>query len=253
MIPTTNLLNARAYCYKGMYVLELFPVESNSPKGLFVFLHGFPGWSTKNYDLAERLCLSGYAVLIPHYPGLGLSKGTFSFKGSQEKMGDFLEFAKKEYALPISLFGHSWGGHLAIHCCRYVEKLLILFAPLSVFPSGNSLRALVDGLFEEVPLDCRNYTPEKMRRELKSLGAALSLDNFASVMKPKALLIIHGTNDKVISLEDSKALMARSIGKADLIEINDDHLLLQHRRKLLEQVSTWVKINGSMVKQTPRS
>lgn len=246
MIPTTYLLKARSYYYQEMYVFEFFPIGPELPRGLFIFLHGFPGWTTKNYDLAERLCLLGHVVLIPHYPGLGLSRGKFSFKESRKTTEDFLRFSKEEYNLPISLFGHSWGGYLAIHFCLYVEKLLLLFAPLSVFPTGESLRALVDELFQEAPFDCQNYTPEQMRRELKSMGEALSLDDIATTMRDKTTLIVHGINDKVIPLENSKVLTTLSTGKIDLMEFNDDHLLIQHRREILERVSMWVKTNDGM-------
>jgi pimeloyl-ACP methyl ester carboxylesterase len=227
-----------------MYVFELLPAGRKIPKGLFICLHGFPAWSTKNYDIGEQLCLLGYAVLIPHYPGLGFSKGDFSFKRSRESIDNFLAFAKRKYRLPLSLMGHSWGGYLAISLCRHVDKLLLLFAPLSIIPTGKPLRALVAGLLVKHPSDCRRYTKARMQKELESLGAALSPADFVETMARKPFLVVHGTNDDVIPLKDSSALVAKAKGSAELIELEDEHLLFRHRRELLDHVSDWVKAKG---------
>lgn len=238
-----NLIKGRAYHYDGMYVFELLPVGIRKPKGIFVFLHGFPGWVTKNYDIAEQLCFLGYVVLIPHYPGLGFSAGRFSFKELGKAINNFLEFVKKQYNLPISLLGHSWGGYLAMSLCHHIEKLLVLLAPLSVFPTGKSLRKSVDALLAEAPSDCKHYMRMKMQNEIESLGKTFSLKKFINKMVHKHFLVIHGINDVVTPIKDSRVLIAKSKGAASLIELDDGHLLFRNRRNILEYVSKWVKVN----------
>ena len=240
-----DLIKGRAYRHQGMYVFELLPAGRKKAKGLFVCLHGFPAWSTKNYDIAEQLCLLGYAVLLPHYPGLGFSGGSFSFTRSRETLEKFLGFSKRRYGLPLSLMGHSWGGYLALALCRRVDRLLLLLAPLSVFPTGAALGALIDGIFADSPEDCRLYTKATMRDAIRSLGAAFSLEGFVETAACKPCLIVHGKDDSVIPVQDSRALAAKAAGKAKLIELEDGHLLYRQRRKVLDLVSQWIRAHDS--------
>jgi len=237
----TDLIKGRAYRHQGMYVFELLPAGRQKAKGLFVCLHGFPAWSTKNYDIAEQLCLLGYAVLIPHYPGLGLSGGSFSFTRSRETLEKFLGYAKRRYGLPLSLMGHSWGGYLAISFSRQVERFLLLLAPLSVFPTGAALSALIDGIFADSPEDCRLYTKATMGGAIGFLGAAFSWEGFIETVARMPCLIIHGKDDSLIPVQDSRALAAKAAGKAKLIELEDGHLLYRQRRKVLDLVSRWIQ------------
>ena len=244
-----DLIKGRAYRHQGMYVFELLPAGRKKAKGLFVCLHGFPAWSTKNYDIAEQLCLSGYAVLIPHYPGLGLSEGLFSFARARATIETFLGFAEREYGLPLSFMGHSWGGYLAISLCRRVERLLLLLAPLSVFPTGAALSALIDGIFADSPEDCGLYTKATMREAIGSLGAAFSLEGFVETAARKPCLIIHGKDDSVIPVQDSRALAVKAAGKVKLVEFEDGHLLYRQRLRVLGLVSRWVKANDGGVRR----
>ncbi|MFC1522856.1 alpha/beta hydrolase [Elusimicrobiota bacterium] len=232
-------IKARAFFWKGMYIFELLPTSARAAKGMFICLHGFPAWSTKNYDIAEYLCLLGYAVLIPHYHGLGFSKGEFSFKQSAQRADHFIRYVKKYYKMPVSLMGHSWGGYLAIALCHHIEKNLLLFAPLSRFPAGRSLSQLIKGLFLEAPDDCRRYTTATMRKELESLARSTSYEKFFTKMANKRLLIVHGKNDNVIPIEDSRALVAKLKVSSDILELDDDHLLLQRRRDIFKFLSQW--------------
>lgn len=86
-------------------------------KGIILFLHGLPGWATKNYDIAEHLAQLGYKIIIPHYRGLGL--GLSNEKVDLIQIHDdikniIFEIKQKNKRLPLSILGNSFGGFLGI-------------------------------------------------------------------------------------------------------------------------------------------
>ena len=70
--------------YDDMYVLHFTPSKT-PPKGTVFILHGYPSLGRKNYDFAEVVAANNYEVYVPHYPGLGLSKGQFGFLASPKR------------------------------------------------------------------------------------------------------------------------------------------------------------------------
>jgi len=107
------------------------------------------------------------------------------------------------------------------------------------------LGALIDGIFADSPEDCRLYTKATMRDAIRSLGAAFSLEGFVETAACKPCLIVHGKDDSVIPVQDSRALAAKAAGKAKLIELEDGHLLYRQRRKVLDLVSQWIRAHDS--------
>ena len=103
------------------------------PKALLVMVHGY-GWNMEDYfPQAELFARQGYLVLIFDGMGIGRSSGA-SIHGLPQHMLDaaaMLDYVAADAtlaALPLLLYGHSWGGYAAdaVHCGkRYPVRAIV--------------------------------------------------------------------------------------------------------------------------------
>jgi esterase/lipase len=239
------LFNSKSYLIKEMYIFHLIP-QLKTPKGTFLIIHGFPSWSTKNYDIAEHLCLMGYEVIIPHHKGLGLSNGAFSFKNSISDIKKLIKSIKKEKPTQkISIIGHSWGGFISLQLNQYVEDHLILLAPLLEIPSSLKLNNFVNYFFTNYPKETKSYTKNNLKKEFQELQNNFKLSTFIKNIKRQKLLLIHGILDDLIPIEHSiefSKKISEEI-KFDFIKINEDHRLSKNRDRVFNQIISWLNFN----------
>lgn len=86
------------------------------PKALVVLSHGLTGSMRTYYDDIQVLCAHGYRVLAYDNTGCDKSGGT-SMRGLPQSAVDlrhalqFLQTQPDLCALPLCLYGHSWGGY----------------------------------------------------------------------------------------------------------------------------------------------
>lgn len=230
---------SQSYFVGHRFVTEHIPAKETL--GVFVLLHGFPAWVTKNYDVGEVLAQEGYHVYIPHHEGLGQSMGTFDFISNIQNTRDFLKTIKQKHPhSSLSLVGHSWGGYLCLSSLDYVTDRLILIAPLAHFPTAERRETLINNLYENNQADLENYSLKQLQATFDTLESSLDyslLNNEASA--PKTLLI-YGDSDEVIP-SDLIRDFGRSIS-SDRLEIAvfpDDHRLSK-RRPVLEKIKLWL-------------
>ncbi len=106
----------------------LFSYPDTPPKGLIVFFHGY-GMSHADYlPECEYFCRRGYWVLSFDGTGVGLSDGLLL--GLPQHVLDLqacLRYVQSQAdlsALPLLLYGHSWGGYAA-DCVGALESFPI--------------------------------------------------------------------------------------------------------------------------------
>lgn len=239
------IINSKAYSHKGMYIFHLKP-HLKMPKGVFLVIHGFPSWSSKNYDIAEHLCLMGYEIFIPHHKGLGLSKGNFSFKKSISDVKKLILLIKQEKpGLRISLLGHSWGGFISLYLNQYVEEYLILLAPLLDVPNSTKMNYFLNYFFENHPLETSGYNKKTLKKEFLVLKNNFHLEKFIQHIKNRKFLLLHGHEDDIIPIEHSTEF-ATKLSKLidfDYIKMNEDHRLTKKRELVFKQINDWIKKN----------
>jgi pimeloyl-ACP methyl ester carboxylesterase len=218
------------YFNDEMFYKTFYPNQDNY-KGQVAILHGFPGWVTKNYDVAEVLSLSGYLCYVPHHVGTGLSKGSFNFIKSRNWTGDFLNFLRNlNPGLPLTVIGHSWGGYLALYHSSLCNHKLFLMAPLATFPQGEKLKQLTQGLITEASSDCTEYTIDSLYEEFLTLEKDLDFEIINNNPLFSKIYLFKATKDSVIT-PDLLELLEAKIPKdlMDVITFSDDHLLSKRR------------------------
>jgi len=212
-----------------------------------LILHGWGGSSDSWISVQKFLAEQRFKVIVPDFPGFGKSKTP----KKPWKVDDYVEWLKnfiieiKKYnggfAEPFFLFGHSFGGRIAIKfAVKYPEKIksLILCASAGIKPEQTLkqkiffiLGRLGDYLFSQKPLirfkdGARNifYQIIRQRDYLKANGTMKEtikkileedLLDFLPKIKTKTL-VLWGKLDKMVSLKYAY-IMEEKIPNSQLI------------------------------------
>jgi alpha-beta hydrolase superfamily lysophospholipase len=235
----TLLASSQSYFLGDRFITEFTP--ATPPKGLFVLLHGFPAWVTKNYDIAEVLVLLGYKVYVPHHQGLGQSKGEFRFTENVDTTRNWLIQLKEQHPnLKLSLGGHSWGGYLSLRNLDLITGRLLLLAPLARFPNDQRRNLLLGNLYHFNKADLPAYTLDSLQEEFQQLEANLDVALLKNTPLAPKTLLLYGTNDEVIPADLIAGFAADVSGPHLEIIVSDADHRLSRRRPVLEQIKNWV-------------
>lgn len=232
------MLTARHYYLENTYIIRLRNDNLSNQKVLCL-LHGFPANTQKNYDLAQLLCLNGYAVYLFHYDGLGFSKGSFSFIQSLEVSRKiYKHIAEKEGNLPLSLLGHSWGGYLALHTFMKIKNRdkLVLLAPYSEFPPEEKLLVFFKEIKKECAIKLSALTAEEIVKEIKCLQQEFNNNIFTGI-SDNSVFVLQGWQDNQVTAEQTEKLAKKFTKPITAHFYNDDHLFSQNRREMLKIVN----------------
>jgi alpha-beta hydrolase superfamily lysophospholipase len=181
--------------------LVQFPANSDSAKGLVLFFHGNKENITHYADYAPLFTQKGYSVWMMEYPGYGKSKGVLTEKTMNEWALQCYKLARKRYEpRQIILYGKSLGtgvaaGLAAVRDC----KSLVLESPYYDLPS------LFRPYLFLYPLERLLHYHFPTYQYLPRVDAPVTL--------------IHGTNDLLIPLRNSRKLSSFFTKDDRLVEI----------------------------------
>src|SRR5690554_4505761 len=215
----------------------------DKPKGVVIITHGIALHSVYYRKMAEALNQSGYSVILYDVRGHGKSQGkrgdvksVFQFTSD---LYEIVEHTKLEHRLPIYLIGHSMGGIITkLYATLYdnFDGAIILSSPsnsqkLGVFgilPSWlfGFLRIKTDFSDDRLshfppsdnvdPYALKNFTFRLIIQTLK-VGTKHIEKRIQDYKKP--VLVLHGSEDKLVSPEMSKHFF-------DSIKHNDKKLVI---------------------------
>lgn len=209
-------------------LIKGFVFMPEKPKALIVWTNGFAKNSEDNFSLAKYFCDEGFAVLLFDGIGIGFSEGEKMYGLPQHilDMKAVLETVKRDQklsALPLLLFGHSWGGFAAataadfgdfpirgILLCAPFNSIADAVLPVAVHRYGNAIKLLVPKL-------------EKMQIKLFSEKQVLAsaADTLAKLDCP--VRVYHSTDDVVVLFDSNFTKIKKALaGKANasMIELH---------------------------------
>lgn len=225
----------------------------------FVICHGFPtaaigaARSGQSYhSFADRIAdQKGAAVLAMHYRGCGGSEGNFSIKGWLRDVEAAIEtLGARDDVSSVSVMGFGTGAALGI--CAAARR-----------PEVRAVAAIAP------PADFSDWSsdPEKLLAHARRIGAITSdsfpenFDDWAGELKqvqavdaagelaPRPLLILHGHEDDLVPVFDSR-IVADAHGSAELRIIHGAGHLLRYDPRAMAVLLGWVdrlRYNTSMV------
>lgn len=259
-----------------IYAREWLP-DHNEPKGVVCIVHGMGEHGERYSSVAERLTSEGYAVLAHDQEGHGRSAGqrghVSSIETAVQNTGLMLEQARTRHPqLPCFLYGHSMGGNVAVNCALRLQPEingLILSSPWLRLAKGPNalLKALARLLVRFLPKLSLStgISPDDLYRPgyehaITFLGdplchSSISIRTF-HIMTDSGewaiehceelrvpVLLVHGTGDKVTSLEASKEVAGRLGDRCKFIAYEGGYHELHndiYAVYLLNNVTNWI-------------
>ena len=199
--------------------------------------HGL-GEHISRYDhLAHHFCKSGIAVYGTDQRGHGNNPGTRGHAKSHLVWDDLealMKYARMQHLdVPLFLYGHSWGGNIvanfllrkssdeiqgAVLSSPWLKlsfepsqgQLLLAKLMSRIFPSLTQANGLEPDYLSRDPIIGQDYLKDPLVHNKISAGlfneavknGEYALENASGVSKP--ILIFHGTDDNITSIEASK-------------------------------------------------
>lgn len=168
-----------------------------APKGIIVLAHGFGGGGQNGYlDVSDYFVGRGYEVFA--YDARGNDESGGKVGGLAQGVKDLnhaLSFVA-EFALPVFVWGHSWGGYSAACSLAFHEEVRAV-ALVSAFCRADDMIA-AQGARYGAP---KTFLPYVRSVERAKFGQYASLDGCDAAEKSGAgVFIAHGTADETVPL-----------------------------------------------------
>ncbi|WEL23850.1 alpha/beta hydrolase [Candidatus Nanohalovita haloferacivicina] len=227
--------------------------EADSDAGI-VMSHGFTGdkheWGYFD-KVAEALNEAGYNVLAFDFSGGGESnKSPITAEKEIEDLDAAIEYIRSRDVERVGLYGHSLGGYISLKNYRSEVKAMVLTAPVTSsidLSKKNLLWTVLARLVGRVP--SVNYW--KNKKQLMWIGSKI-VDEMKHVDQEELLsevgcpvLIIHGSEDEVVDLEDSKKAVEKlEAGELKVVE-GLTHDYDKNLDEVIEATESWFDENLS--------
>jgi putative redox protein len=224
-----------------------------APPGL-VLCHGFPegpggaATSGKTYPaFADRLAAeTGWTVLTFNFRGAGRSDGNFSLRGW---LADLRAAKRRLLAEDVSgawIAGSSTGGSLALIEAAEdpaVRGVAALASPATFDVWAAHPRRFLDHARQIGVITDRAFPPDvdAWARELAELRP---LDAIARI-PPRPLLIVHGTDDDTVPLQDARTLATAARDEVELRLVHGAGHRLRHDPRAVAFLLGWMERQGT--------
>ena len=226
------------------------PPSPGAMPPLVIVCHGFTGSKEGGggaMAMGDQLARRGFSTLLFDFTGCGESEGRWggiTLTRQVDDLGAVVEWAGARGYRRIILNGRSFGGATALAYAagdRQIDAVCTWAAvgrPLQLFgglisegssPGGPAEGGapLVDG---GGPGRC--FYQDLQRYDLPRCAARIS---------PRPLLLIHGTADEVVPLEDARLLFAAAAEQKELVLLQGaDHRFSKHAREVWQIFFSWL-------------
>jgi putative redox protein len=194
-------------------------------------------------ELADRVAAQvGWRVLTFNFRGTGGSDGDFSIGAWTADLRLAIDTVVADPEVTgVWLLGTGVGGALALRvgaADQRVRGIAALGAPANLADWSRDANRFARhcrrmGVFhsEDAPKDLAAWT-----REISSVNAVTSARAFA----PRPLLLLHGTDDDVVSADDAQ-LLADAHGSAELRIVENAGRRLRHDPRAVASVLGWLE------------
>jgi uncharacterized protein len=220
----------------------LYLARGAEPKPTVLLLHGCPGLE-KNLDLAVRLRDRGWNALLFHYRGCWGSAGRYDLRTVPRDVTaavGYLAGCPRVDPGRIAAVGHSMGGWAAIVTASTEPRLRAVAVYGAAARLGAGLRLSRDRVEAEFTRFLA-VTPEEFAVQLAAAGERMDALAAVTEIRPRPLLVVHGTRDRWVPVEHARALAARAGPWCRYVEVDGaDHAFSWHRAELADLIADWL-------------
>jgi esterase/lipase len=241
---------------KGQKLAGILTIPGKKSKTAILVCHGFTSHMQRNYhsELSKKIAESGYASLRFDFTGNGESEGEFSEGTASQEIKDIssaIDFLETKGYNNFGVEGHSMGGGVVIGAGAEDKRIKAI---CSISPSiryHTTLSIKRYGIQNLVKLQTVGYFIFKKEngREFKITKDFVrdkKLNNFlkriGGVNVP--ILIIHGTNDVTVKIDEGKDLFEKAKNPKEFLAIGGaDHNFTDynHRQVMINSAVTFFK------------
>jgi alpha-beta hydrolase superfamily lysophospholipase len=224
----------------------LYPNETEK---ILIICHG--STSTKDRirfkEISRVVHETGFAVLRFDFSGCGESEfDTISVKKEIQDLNAAISFVKEKDYKQIFLFGESLGGLIVLECYAKDISSIILWAAVTYGCelSKDKYNETIEPKLSEKPLYKSHKDGKIFYREEEYFEERRKVDSKSLLSKIKCpVLVLHGSEDKVVPLEKSKEAMNYLVSKSKLVVIpkGTHQPSLEVTQAISKEIIGWLK------------
>ncbi len=216
--------------------------RGDEPKPTVLLLHGCPGLE-KNLDLAVMLRDRGWNSLLFHYRGCWGSAGRYDLRTLPRDVraaAGFLSGCPLVDPGRIAVVGHSLGGWAAILAASAEPRLR------AVAVYGAVVRLSVPFALSPEQLESEftrflATTPGEFAAQHAEAAERMDPLEAAAAISPRPLLVVHGTADAWVSVQQGRELRERAGPTCRYVEVEGaNHAFSWHRAGLRDLIAGWL-------------
>ena len=220
---------------------------ANAPE-LVLIGHGVTGNKDRPFIvvLAEALAHAGLSTIRFSFSGNGVSQGEFTASTITKEVEDLGVVLDALPGRRVCYIGHSMGGAVGVLRAAKDPRIAALVSLAGMVHTRDFAQREFGGVkpgegFMWEDTDCplsQTYMDDMAR-----IGSVLEQGSRIKV----PWLLVHGTEDDVVPLQDSKDIFAKASEPKELVELRgSNHVFAgEHTAKMIEVVVPWVKRNLS--------
>jgi len=234
---------------------QLYLPEGDRPYQTVCTCHGIPAGipdpNDKGYaSLAEYLCSNGLAVLIFNFRGTGASGGNLDILGWTRDLGaaiDYLCALDEVDKSRLSLLGFSGGAAVAVYVAARDKRVMAVVSGACPAEFGlwtrSGPKSLI-GHFRDIGAIRDSDFPPSPQDWLDGFKIIKPIDYIAQV-SPRPLLLVHGSQDETVSVDDAHRLYAQAGEPKKLAIVDGAGHRLRHDEGAMAIVLDWLKALAS--------
>ena len=191
--------------------------------------------------LAEGLAAAGIHALRFSFAGNGASEGRFADATISKEVEDLGAVLSVLDGYSVCYVGHSMGGAVGVLRASGDERIRLLVSLAGMVHT----RAFAEREFgEEVPDEGCMWEEPDCPLSQAYMDDMAQIDTVvrrgAEIVVP--WLLIHGSEDDVVPIDDSHDILAQASDNAELVVIDGaDHVFSEHAQVMVEKVVGWLR------------
>jgi fermentation-respiration switch protein FrsA (DUF1100 family) len=230
---------------------QLYLPDGDMPYQTVCVCHGIPSGVPDPTDrgyaaLAENLSSNGLAVLIFNFRGAGASGGNLDMLGWTRDLRAAIDYL---HALPevdrsrLSLLGFSGGAVVGVYVAAEDKRIASVAAcacPAEFKQWTHGEPSSLVGHFRDIGAIRDKDFPPSPRQWLDGFKVIKPV-NYIARISPRPLLLVHGSRDDTVSVNDARRLYARAGEPKKLVIIEGGGHRLRRDVGAMAVVLDWLK------------